>query len=604
MPSTSDLSQTPTKTKYLHEILKDFFPDISTSTLKDIAEKMNWQKLSAGERLFQQGDAGDSFYVLLSGRLKAIVNEGSPDEKVVGEILKGESVGEMSLITGEKRTASIRALRDSLLARLDKQDFEELAAKEPQVLMAASRQVIQRLTHSIHQIAPQKSYSSIAIFPVGEVDGATFAQNLFNAAKNYADVLKLDETLANQEVQTEADHDLGLTNWLSEKESQHEMLLYQSDGSDTEWTRTCLRQADKVLIIANAQDSPQPSTWEEEILHQNPELHCELVLVHPADTAYPTGTAGFFEKRNVSQHYHLREAKHKDFQRLARIITGKANALVLAGGGAKGFAHLGVFKALREANIPVDIVAGTSIGSIMAAGIAMDWAPEEVLAKSRQAFLVEKPLKDYTLPMVSLLYGNKFQQTIKKYFQDIRIEDLWINFFCVSSNFSTSEPVLHQQGPLHKALAASASIPGVLPPIVDGNSLLIDGGAFNNFPVDIMRQLYNCNIIGVDLNAEKEYKLNYDRIPSGWRYMISKFLRLGKRYRIPGIATIMMKATILGSRQKQSEMKKEVDLFMQPPVEGYKMLDMKAFDPLVKTGYEYASEMLKDEEVRSRVSVS
>jgi len=603
MPSSSNSGASQLHKDHLHQILRDFFPGIKQAILEDIAAKMSQQRLDAGEILFRQDEDGDSFYVLLSGRLQAIVNENSNSENIAGEILKGESVGEMSLITGEKRSATVKAVRDSFLVKLSRSDFESLAAKEPKIIMAATKQVVKRLTNTIHRVSPRKSYSSIALFPLGRVKESDFMEDIFKAAKICSDVIRLNKGLLHQELSSDGDPDISLSNWLSEKETQHDLLFYQTEGDDSEWTRKSLRQADKILVIIHTEDGPGLTAEEEQLL-QNNEMNCELVIIHPADTDYPQYTAEFLAKHNVKQHYHIREGNERDLHRLGRIITGNANALVLAGGGAKGFAHVGVFKALSEAKIPIDLVAGTSIGSIMGAAIAMGWEPDEVYSKCKQAFLKEKPLQDYTLPVISLVYGGRFQRVIKKYFNDIQIEDLWINFFCVSSNFSTSESVVHQQGTLYKALAASASIPGVLPPVVSGNHLLVDGGLINNFPVDIMRELYDCNIIGVDLNAEKQYDLNYDSIPSGWRYMAGKFLKLGKSYRIPGIATIMMKATILGSRKKQAEMKDEVDLFLKPPIERYKPLDMKAFDPLVKKGYEYAREILQDESLKNIVYVS
>lgn len=603
MPSTTNPSPSRLDIEYLNRFLKDFFPGLPETMRHEIKTKMTWHKLNAGEILFHQGDAGDSFYILLSGRLQAIVQINTPQENVVGEVVKGESVGEMALITGDPRTATIRAVRDSFLVKLGQEDFEKLALQDPSILRATSRQVIQRLNHSIHRVKPQKNYSNIAVLPLGNLTDKDFSEALYRAMDLCSQVLKIDQQLVQAEFdQSSEDHDDALTHWLSEKETQYDILLYLTTGKDNGWTRRCLRQTDKVLIVVDANAPDHIKAKEAQILKDYKGI-CELVIIHPPETSYPENTRRILERFQVQRHYHIRAGNQRDYQRIGRILSGKANALVLSGGGAKGFAHVGVYQALTETRIPIDIVAGTSIGSIMAAAIAMDWSPDDVWAKCREAFLKEKPLKDYTLPMVSLLYGRKFQQVIRKYFQDIQIEDLWINFFCISSNFSTSEPVLHHEGPLYKALAASASIPGVLPPIVEGNNLLVDGGLFNNFPVDIMRQLYDCHIIGIDLNAEKQYDLNYDRIPSGWRYMLSNFLRLGKRYRIPGIATILMKATILGSRQRQAEMREEVDLYLQPPVERYKLLDMKAFDPLVETGYQHARQVLSETDLSQVVYV-
>ena len=588
---------------FLHAALLKLFPSIQVDLLNEIASKMEWFNLHAGEILFDQGDEGNSMYILLSGRLQAIVNEATPAEKVVGEIIKGESAGEMSLITGEKRTATVKAVRDSILAKLSKEDFEKIITEHPQLVMGISRQIIQRLTTTIHQITKEKKFTSIAVVPVNEnVDIKAFTRSLSNALEKHSSTLMLTENSIEKLTKDNAAADVGYINWLAEQELKHDVILYETGSKHNDWTFRCVRQSDKVLVVINAGDNVASLNEKIEWLKRDYRLSAiEVVIAHPADTLYPVDTYKLLEHPAIRQHYHIRKGNQKDVQRLGRILTGKANALVLSGGGARGLAHIGVFKALHEAGIPIDLVAGTSIGSIVAAGIAMDWTPEKVQSEARTAFLVDKPLKDYTLPLISLIKGKQLQNVNHKYFQKINIEDLWINYFCVSSNFSTSELKIHQRGLLFKAITASASIPGVLPPVVDNNQLLIDGGVMNNFPVDIMRKLYNCNIIGVDLSAEKEYSLNYERIPGGWYYLWNKFLPFGKKYRVPGIATIMMKSTLLGSFQKQIKLREEVDLYFNPPVGKYKLLDMKAFDKLVEVGYKYAVDVLQNEEIKKKV---
>jgi NTE family protein/lysophospholipid hydrolase len=287
--------------------------------------------------------------------------------------------------------------------------------------------------------------------------------------------------------------------------------------------------------------------------------------------------------------------------RLARMITDSGIGLVLSGGGARGFAHIGIFKAMKEMGLPIDMVCGTSIGSIIAAGIAIDYDLAHLLSQYRSAFVDEKPLSDYTLPVLSLIKGHKLQKVNRKYFKDYHIEDLWLNFFCVSSNYTTSELVIHDRGPVWKAVTASASIPGVLPPIVEGNHLLVDGGVVNNFPVDIMKSRYGGKLIGIDLKIEKEYKLNYDRLPGGWHLFFSRFLPFLRKYRTPGIATIMMKSTLLASAGHQRKMVEDLHLYLRPPVGNFGLLRLDEFDKIVQAGYTYARETLTPADLKSLV---
>ena len=107
------------------------------------------------------------------------------------------------------------------------------------------------------------------------------------------------------------------------------------------------------------------------------------------------------------QHHHVRLDLHSDFDRLARLMTGHAVGVVMAGGGARAFTHIGVVKALRASGVPIDLVGGTSMGAIVAAGVAARWTDEELAERFRRSFVDTNPLSDYTLPFVSLFAGHR-----------------------------------------------------------------------------------------------------------------------------------------------------------------------------------------------------
>lgn len=176
-----------------------------------------------------------------------------------------------------------------------------------------------------------------------------------------------------------------------------------------------------------------------------------------------------------------------------------------------------------EANIPIDMVCGTSIGAIIAAAIAHEWDAEKMYKTGKNVFVKDWPLNDYTLPVISLIKGHKLQKTNKKYFGQYHIEDFWLIFFCISSNYTLSEMVVHESGLLWKAVTASASIPGVLPPIVGGNNLLVDGASFNNFPVDVMKAWFGGRLIGISLLIDKTYILDHSNLPGGWHMFSPDF---------------------------------------------------------------------------------
>ncbi len=179
----------------------------------------------------------------------------------------------------------------------------------------------------------------------------------------------------------------------------------------------------------------------------------------------------------ASPHHHLRGPA--DYDRVVRLLTGRAVGLVLSGGGARGFAHLGVVRALREHGVPIDLVGGTSMGAILAAGVASEWSHEELVRRFKRCFVDTNPLSDYTLPLVSLVSGRKVSTLLRSELGDIDIEDLPLPYFCVSSNLTTGRMSVHQQGTLWRWLRASVAIPGVLPPVFQGGEVFVDGGAMN-----------------------------------------------------------------------------------------------------------------------------
>src|SRR6185295_18604693 len=120
----------------------------------------------------------------------------------------------------------------------------------------------------------------------------------------------------------------------------------------------------------------------------------------------------------------IREGSTADIQRLARFVSGRAVNIVLAGGGARGFAHIGVLKALAEAGLPFDYMSGTSMGGIIAAGVAMEWGIDELRARVHHAFVENNPLSDYTLPLIALFKGRRVSELLRHHFGDTRIEDL------------------------------------------------------------------------------------------------------------------------------------------------------------------------------------
>lgn len=589
--------------KLLDRTLVSLFGKISPESYREIEENLEVVHLKGGEWLFSQGEPGDSMYLVMGGRLRVLGRSDGGGDRTIGEISRGESVGETALITDEPRSASIVAIRDSILIRLSKASFERLIRSQPDLLLNLSRLVIRRLTRSQRGRGRNSRIRSIAVVFAGEgVPREEFIRRFSAALEVHGSILNLNrervEALAGffpAAERTEADR--YLASWLDEQHGKHRFLVYEAEDSDSPWTRRCIRQADRVLVVAGAKEDPAPRGVEADLLvAPGPFANAsrDLVLVHMGEGHAPSGTNRWLDSRGSLRHYHLRWGRGADMERLARVLAGKGVGIVFSGGGAKGFAHIGVLKAIREASIPIDMVGGTSMGAILAAGISADWDFDTYLRTFLQSFSRGNPMGGISLmPLVSFFSGKRLDSLLKGHFGRGEIEDLWIPFYCASSNLTTGSVEVHDRGPLWKALRASASLPGVFPPVVYGNHLHIDGGTLDNLPVSSAREFGAGVVIACDLDLDKQYRLDYQVFPSNWELFKDRYITRRKRFRVPDLPSIVFQATLLGNHAKHGKALVDSDIHFRPKVQKISFLDWSAFGQAVEIGYLHAKERLE-----------
>lgn len=592
--------------------LTSIFGDFNQEMLQHVLPRVEWTELGGGEVLFRENDDDQSLFFVVSGRLRAFTVDEAGQRTVLGEIARGETVGEMAFFTGEPRTATVAAVRDSVLARFSKEVFRELLLAYPLVSLNMTRLVIERLKRATHNRAPVAKPVTIGVVAItSNVDPQGFSSMLAERLARHGKTVvitsqSMDDRLghpgAAQARLYEAERARRVTVMLEQIESEHQFVLFVADPTPSEWTRRCMRHCDELLLVA---DADQPTTLhptEIECLGaaagERGEINKVLVLLHPHDRLSPTGTRRWLEGRSVAGHVHVRRTVGRDWQRLGRLVSGNAVGLVLSGGGARGFAHLGVLKALEEAGVDYDLAAGTSIGAVMAAYAAMDLPMEQVIRAARTAFK-DNPTGDFNLiPLVSLIGGRRLKQVIDSAVvesrgQHIDIEDLWKGYFCVSSNYSTAREAVLTHGHLAKSIRASVSIPGALPPVMLDGELHIDGGSFNNFPTDVMVRRGAARIIGVNLARERDAKYDMEDVP-GWWELVRDKLRRGadKKYRLPSLTSLLLNTSTMYSYSRQQESQADVDLYFAPGVDQYGMLEWAQFERIVEVGYRHGREQI------------
>jgi predicted acylesterase/phospholipase RssA/CRP-like cAMP-binding protein len=590
----------------LAAMLPNLCGSVDTAMLKTIEAETEWFYLPQGEALFHQGDPGESFFLLISGRLQAVVRDDMGHEWVVGEVRRGEIVGEMAIFTGEDRTASVYAIRNSELVKFSRQAFEQLIELYPKVMLHMARTIIKRSQPAQTLTPTAKTVLNFAIVPAGpETPLRDFANRLAGALSIFGKTLHLNserlDTLLEipgvAQTPEDAPNNIRIAAWLDEQETQYKVIIYEADMFTTPWTKRCIQQADRILVVAQATANPIPGKIERALLSPGKSITQArriLVLLHPDGSKLPSETQEWLDARPVESHYHLRWDTKADFDRLARFVSGNAVGLVLGGGGARGLAHIGVIRALIEARVPIDMIGGTSIGGAIAAQYAMGMDYKDMLEINRKIWIEWKSFNDYTLPIMSILKGRKFEHAAEKVYGDILIEDLWINFFCVSTNLTTTDLVIHQKGRLTRALRATASLPGIALPLVDNHNLLVDGGVLNSLPGDIMRNLCDGYVIAVSVSPEKDLTMNSEKFPSPWKVVWGKLFPFSKPIHVPNIVDLLMRTTMVSSVQRTNAVKMDADLCLQPPVNHFKLLEFKALDEIAEVGYQYTKEQLEE----------
>jgi len=545
-----------------------------------LEERLTWIGVSSGATLFREGDPPNALYVVLYGRLAATV-ERPAGPFLVGQVGAGELVGEMGLITGEPRSATLTALRDSELLRLDREAFDALIESHPEALLHICRQLSARLRQASRGSPPDAAPRTV----------------LIGAATSGAPVRPLADALAR------AIRDLGQSvlvvdaaaaagrdrEWLHQVEKAHDRVLYVADFADRAWTQRCLRQADSTLLAARAGEPPPENLPFGSEIVGDVARPTELVLVDEAD-GEPRGAGPWLERIAVDLHSHVRLTSAADVARLARLLVRRAVGIALSGGGARGIAHIGVIRALREHGVAIDLFGGTSMGAIIGGASALGWDEDQVLELVRVHLADSRPFRDFTLPFISLARGRKVTNMLRQVFGSHRVEDTRMPFFCVSTNLTVGDPKVHDSGPMWRAIRASISLPGLLPPVVEAGEVLVDGGMINNFPSDVLDAMRRGPIIGCDVARVRGLRSTVDAFDDRSLWWL---LRFGRR-EAPSIASILMSSGTVSSAAQANQCRLHTDLLLEPPLEGYSMLDWRGYRRAAEIGYEYASALLDD----------
>lgn len=585
----------------------NLFAGLDAGALADLKAELELRLLRGGETLMRQGEASDALYVVISGRLRVVREQEGGESSTVYELRRGQSVGELGLIVGEPRRATVYAVRDSLVARLARRSFDRLLSAHPQAMMQQFAAPTLRLLGE-QANAPRRVSSEVvtlALLPLDRaVPLADLAQALVRALAAAGPTLHLSsarlDALLTQvgAAQTAADApaSFSLVRWLSEQEAAHRFVVYEADPVASHWSERCLRQADRILLVGDARGAPRPGPLEQALLAGDDRRSAQrsLVLLHQPGVERPEGTRRWYEGRRLSAHYHVRRGSDADVARLARLATGRGVGVVLSGGGAPGFGHIGALRALAEAGVPIDLLGGTSQGGVIACQSAMGWDDATIIARNRAAI---RHRFDYTFPIAALMAGAEMSAAMREMFGEAQLEDMWRPCFCISANLSRARLAVHEHGPVWKYTRATTSLPGVLPPVVDGGELLVDGGLLNNLPTDVMRRRDDCGaVIAIDassgIGAVRNREPPYETSLSGWQVLWRRLNPFTPALKVPTMGNIMVRVAILNDAQLIKTNRSLADLYLRLPAGRHGLLEFQALEPIIEGAYRFTRERL------------
>ena len=502
----------------------------------------------AGTWLIREGDPPGSAYVVRRGRLEVEVGG-----RAVRELGPGEVLGELALLTGEARSASVRARRDSTVVEVPRTAFEDLLATDP----VASRMVLTQVAERLRTAGgPPRRPRPARPTVVAVVDLHRGA-----GAAGVADVLARRLSVAHRVVMP----GVVAAEGLERAEREHDrVVLVAGEGpseADEAWRGFCLRQADAVVLVAR-HDADVPTAP----LAPGPVRQPDVVLL--GGPVAPDDRVAWVAATDAWQLVVTGEADPATSLRsLADRLGGRSLGLVLAGGGARAFAHVGMLRGLAEAGLHVDRVAGSSIGAVIAAIHATGRNAEELEELCYAEWVRRKPFSDWRLPTRSLAKGQRVHAAMQRAFGDEVIEGLPRQFHTVSTDLASRTRRVHRRGGLAEAATASARLPVLFAPMpqADGG-LLVDGGVLDNLPVDLLTERDEGPVVAVNIGMGG----------SGPR-------RSGPP-RVPALGETLLRTMMIGAGGAVVAARAEGAWVVTPPTLGVGLLEFHQMDRMVQAG--------------------
>lgn len=569
----------------LRAATSSIFAGVDHEVLKEIEAELRWVVLARGEALFHEGDPGDELFVLLQGRLAALLPGGRRRE-----MGRGEVVGELALLGRAPRSATVVAERDSVLVGLSRDGFQRVVQHHPSALFGVAQTLVDRLRNPAgRERGPVGSIAVLSLLdrPSTERRLAQLARSLGACGdtrvltrRDYLDRFPASSLAARDVMRV-----LPSRRWLAEQQADHRYVLFDVRADERDWQGLAISEADRILVllpegaevtddrIQRVQQAGPSRTW--------------LLLCHDDHTLRPTGLAAWRERLPQVETFHVVD----DFDGVVRRLEGRAVGLVLGGGGARAFAHIGLIRALQERGTPVDHVAGSSMGAMVGVALAagMDWQQIRALALRVWAGPGMKPR--WTLPVYSFFDVSRNERAVAEAFGAADLGDLFLPVLVTASDITTPALEVLDRGPVTRALRITGAFPGLAVPVPARGRLLVDGGMFNNLPIDVLQERFTGRVLACDVGQSREVRID-EGLTEG---PVPRLRQVARHWNaaFPKLAHVLIRTVeccdALGSRERREL----ADHCFTPPVEDIALLDFPRLDEAIDQGYRHAVDAIE-----------
>jgi NTE family protein len=572
---------TPQRAESAADFLKraPIFAGVTAKVRSQIATSARERHLEAGEWLFREGDKGDALFVIRAGRLEIV----SGDGKVMRVLGRGAALGELALITSSPRSASARAARDTELMVIDRAEFQKLLKRSPEVSLALTQTLGAQLRDSVGVMPRSRSVPvTIAVVPLDDaIPARELASDLSTDLRGWGRVEEIDGSIV--EERRDEGNVAVFGPLLDRAESANDQVVMLTDPirKKTPWTDFCLQHADRIFAIGSGGE-PIGDDGRRAVLRG-----CDLVAW---DVAAGSGALDAWAEalEPIETHAIRKETMDADVARAARRLAGRSIGIVLSGGGARAFSHLGVLEELEAAGLEIDRVAGVSMGAYIGGMFAMGMSAEEIDARCYEEWIRRNPIGDYTLPRRSLIRGDRAKAMLRRTFGDVRIEELARGFLSGAAELRSGELVVSRWGLLWDAVATSFAIPVLGPAQVRGRRILVDGSLVDNLPVSEMAAMGEGPIIAVDVRATVE------RPASSRRRKRSQDVDGEQELRTPSLGETLARVLLIGSTNTSESARRHADWTITPRSDGVGLLEFHQLDQAREAGRAAARQALKE----------